>query len=224
MFFQIVLCHWSTRHTTDSWHLGRWSNDTKWYVSIRAFTWILRNIEKYLHKQSIHMYKQNLSTHQGDFSIPNLVTLEDLFLFLIINKVNFEAMVPPLGAAPPAAHLNLKELDWNKARRAGGLACYNQHHIQQGLQQKVGREDAFLSKEYSMGKENRWKIKRKISIWSSRFKMFDYFLLSCCLPPALSLQLGSKKRDVYQRCDKCDTVYTCKFWDYLAPLGLAPST
>ena len=55
--------------------------------------------------------------------------------------------------------------------------------------------------------------------------MFDYFLLSCCLPPALSLQLGSKKRDVYQRCDKCDTVYTCKFWDYLAPLGLAsPST
>ena len=57
------------------------------------------------------MYKQNLSTHQGDFSIPNLVTLEDLFLFLIINKVNFEAIVPPIGAAPPAAHLNLKELD-----------------------------------------------------------------------------------------------------------------
>ena len=54
------------------------------------------------------MYKQNLST-QGDFSIPNLVTMEDLFL--IINKVNFETIVPPLGAAPPAAHLNLKELD-----------------------------------------------------------------------------------------------------------------
>ena len=79
-------------------------------MSIRAFTWILRNIEKYLHKQSIHMYKQNLST-QGDFSIPNLVTLEDLFLFLIINKVNFDVIVPPIGAAPPAAHLNLKELD-----------------------------------------------------------------------------------------------------------------
>ena len=54
------------------------------------------------------MYKQNLST-QGDFSIPNLVTMEDLFL--IINKVNFEAIFPPLGAAPPAAHLKLKELD-----------------------------------------------------------------------------------------------------------------
>ena len=79
-------------------------------MSIRAFTWILRYIEKYLHKQPIHMYKQNLSTHQGDFSIPNLVTLEDLFLFLIINKVNFETILPPLGA-PPAAHLNLKELD-----------------------------------------------------------------------------------------------------------------
>ena len=77
-------------------------------MSIGAFTWILRNIEKYLHKQSIHMYKQNLST-QGDFSIPNLVTMEDLFL--IINKVNFEAIFPPLGAAPPAAHLKLKELD-----------------------------------------------------------------------------------------------------------------
>ena len=77
-------------------------------MSIGAFTWILRNIEKCLHKQSIHMYKQNLST-QGDFSIPNLVTMEDLFL--IINKVNFEAILPPIGAAPPAAHLNLKELD-----------------------------------------------------------------------------------------------------------------
>ena len=37
------------------------------------------------------------------------VTIEDLFL--IINKVNFEAILPLIGAAPPAAHLNLKELD-----------------------------------------------------------------------------------------------------------------
>ena len=116
MFFQIVLCHWSTRHTTDSWHLGRWSNDTKWYVSIGAFTWILRDIQRYQHNTSNQFIWHTNKISQRRRGFLNSYSCHNgRPILLIINKVNFEAILPLMGAGPPAAHLNLKELDWNKA-------------------------------------------------------------------------------------------------------------
>ena len=102
-----------TRQTADIWGGDQMiQNDTWASEHLHGFYEISEDINT----SNQFICTNNICHHKGISQVLILlqsVTIEDLFL--IINKVNFEAILPLIGAAPPAAHLDLKELDWNKA-------------------------------------------------------------------------------------------------------------